>query len=89
VARPADLALVAYLGVFQIGIAYVLVLRALRRVSALEAALLLMVEPVLNPLWAWLLHGEEPGALALLGGAIILGATLWKTVVDARNESVV
>jgi drug/metabolite transporter (DMT)-like permease len=88
VARAADIALVAYLGVFQIGIAYVLVLRALRCVSALEAALLLMVEPVLNPLWAWLLHGEEPGALALGGGAIILGATLWKTLGDARNENV-
>jgi len=89
VARPVDMALLAYLGVFQIGIAYVLVLSALRRVSALEAALLLMVEPVLNPLWAWLLHGEEPGVLALLGGAIILGATAWKTLGDARNESVV
>ena len=85
--RPADLALIAYLGVFQIGIAYVLVLRALRRVSALEAALLLMVEPVLNPLWAWLLHGEEPGALALAGGAIILAATVGKTLGDARSET--
>ena len=85
-ARPVDLALVAYLGVFQIGLAYPLVLSALRRLSALEASLLLMIEPVLNPLWAWLLHGEQPGPWALLGGALILGATALHTRADARVE---
>jgi drug/metabolite transporter (DMT)-like permease len=35
-----------------------------------------MVEPVLSPLWAWLLHGEAPGALAVLGGAILTVATV-------------
>jgi drug/metabolite transporter (DMT)-like permease len=85
-ARPVDLALVAYLGVFQIGLAYPLVLSALRHLSALEAALLLMIEPVLNPLWAWLLHGEQPGPWALLGGALILGATAIHTRADARVE---
>jgi DME family drug/metabolite transporter len=74
-AQPADLALVGYLGVFQIGLAYAFVTAGLRRVRALEAALLLLVEPVLNPLFAWLVHGERPGPWALAGGALILGAT--------------
>jgi drug/metabolite transporter (DMT)-like permease len=44
-------------------------------VSALESSLLLLLEPVLSPLWAWLLHGERPTAWALLGGVVILAAT--------------
>ena len=81
----ADAAIMAYLGVFQIGLAYPLLLRALRRVSALEASLLLFVEPVLSPVWAWLVHGETPGAWAIAGGTLILAATAAKTVVDTRS----
>jgi len=88
IARPADAAILVYLGVFQIGLAYPLLLSALRRVSALEASLLLFVEPVLSPLWAWLLHGERPGAWAMAGGALILAATGIKTWFDARPETV-
>lgn len=81
-----DWAMVAFLGVFQIAIAYVFLTRGLRRVAALEASLLLLVEPVLNPVWAWLFHGEEPGSWAVAGGAVILAATLAKSVVDARRS---
>jgi len=82
---PRDWAIVAFLGIFQIGLAYVFLTRALRRVGALEASLLLLIEPVLNPVWAWLVHGEEPGRWALAGGAVILTATLAKSVIDARR----
>jgi DME family drug/metabolite transporter len=74
----ADLLTVAYLGFFQIGLAYLLVTSAMRRLPALEASLYLMVEPVLNPLWVWLIHGERPGFWSLLGGTIILFATAAK-----------
>jgi drug/metabolite transporter, DME family len=66
---------VLYLGVFQIGLAYVCLTRAIRQVSALDASLLLLIEPVLNPTWTWLVHGETPGSATLLGGAIIVTAT--------------
>lgn len=72
---PTDWALVGFLGVVQIGVSYVLVTRATRHVPALEATLLLLLEPVLNPVWSWLVHGETPGPWSMLGGAIILGAT--------------
>jgi drug/metabolite transporter (DMT)-like permease len=75
-----DWAVLAYLGVVQIGIAYVLLGAALRRVPVFEAALLLMLEPALSPLWAWWLFGERPGSGALAGGALILGAGLGKTL---------
>jgi len=74
---------VAWLGVFQVGLAYVLLTSAIRHVPAFEAAVLLLIEPLLNPVWAWLVHGEQPGPWALLGGAILLGATLWKSRADA------
>ena len=59
-----------------------------RHAPKLIASLLLMLEPVLNPVWAWAIHGERPGAWALAGGAAILGATLLKTWVDARSAGV-
>lgn len=80
-----DWALLGYLGVFQVGVAYIFVTRAVRQVPALEAALLLLVEPVLNPIWAWALHGEVPGPFALAGCGIILASVLVKTLVDTRT----
>jgi drug/metabolite transporter, DME family len=76
-----DWAAVLFLGLMQIGLAYVLLARALERVPALEASLLLLIEPVLSPVWAWLLHAEAPGVWALGGGALILGATALRTAV--------
>jgi drug/metabolite transporter, DME family len=83
-ARPADWIILAFLGVFQIGLAYALLLRGLRHLTALETALLLNLEPILNPVWAWLVHGERPGAWALAGGALILGAVLARAWRDSR-----
>jgi drug/metabolite transporter (DMT)-like permease len=74
-ATTTDWAAVAFLGVFQIALAYVFLVRGVRRVGALEVSLLVLLEPVLSPLWAWLIHGERPTTLALVGGAIIVAAT--------------
>ena len=68
------------LGVVQLGLPYVMYALALRHVRAVEGILLPMIEPVLNPLWVFLLLGETPGPLALLGGAIILGAVMVRAV---------
>ena len=83
--RPTDWAILGYLGLFQIAIAYLLLLRGLEKVRAFEASLLLLLEPVLNPFWAWLVHGERPGAGSLAGGGVILLATLVKSWVDSRG----
>ena len=80
----ADVAVVLYLGLFQVGLAYLCVVRGLAKVGALEASLLLLLEPVLNPVFAWLVHGERLGTGTWIGGAILLGATACKAVVDAR-----
>jgi len=86
-ATPMDWAVILYLGAIQIGLAYACLTRGLRDVPALEASLLLMVEPVLNPVWAWLVHGERPSHWALLGGALIIGATTAQAVVQGREEA--
>jgi len=74
----------AYLGVFQIGLAYVCLSRAIRRLPALEISLLLLLEPVLNPIWTWIIRGEDPGRWTILGGVVIVSATAIKLLVDAR-----
>jgi len=77
--RASDWVIVIYLGVFQLGLAYVFLSRAIAQVPALEASLFLLVEPVLSPVWAWLAHGETPGPLAAIGGIVILTATALKS----------
>ena len=81
----ADWALILYLGIVQIAIAYLLLTAAVRVVAAFEVSLLLLVEPALNPVWAWLVQGETPSAVVLAGGALILGATAVKVLLDWRR----
>ena len=72
----ADVAILLYLGTVQIGVAYLCLARGIRHVPAVEATALLMAEPALNPLWAWLVHGETPGPWALAGGALIISVSV-------------
>lgn len=81
----ADVAVLVYLGLFQIGLAYYCLTRAIIRVPAFEAATLLLVEPALNPVWTWLILGERPAVLAIAGGCIILATTLLNTYWQTRQ----
>lgn len=69
---PLDWGIVIYLGVFQIGLAYVCLVRGVRGTRALTVSLLLVLEPVLNALLSWAVHGEVPGPWATAGCAVIL-----------------
>lgn len=77
--RPHDIAVVLFLGMFQIAAAYIALTAAMRRVPALEASTLLLLEPALNPFWTWLALGENPGAWAIAGGGVILLTTMLNT----------
>jgi drug/metabolite transporter, DME family len=80
-AVPARSAVVlALLGVVQIGVAYALFVRGLKHVTATEAALVGMLEPIANPVWVFLFVGERPGGFSILGGAIVLSAIAWRTL---------
>jgi drug/metabolite transporter (DMT)-like permease len=56
-------------------------------VPAFEVSTLLLVEPVLNPVWTWLIQHERPGGWALAGGGMILLSTAARLVYDARSRS--
>jgi drug/metabolite transporter (DMT)-like permease len=84
-AAPLEWATIVYLGVCQIGLAYVFLTAAMRVLPALEVSLLLLIEPVLNPAWTWLIRGEHPGAWTIVGGVVIIAATAIKSVYDART----
>lgn len=70
-----------FLGIFQLGLPYVLYAKAIKHVTALEATLISVLEAVLNPLWVFLVIGETPGPWSLLGGAIVLVAVTLRSVV--------
>jgi len=81
----ADAAIIVYLGIVQTGLASALYSIAIRHVPALESNLILMMEPVLNPLWVFLVIGESPAPLALIGGAVVLGAIAVRAIAGAKR----
>ncbi len=81
--QPTDWWWIFYLGFFQIAVAYVFLTTAMGAVPALEASLLILVEPVFTPLWSSWVHDEIPGPWAVTGGARIIAVTVIKTIWDA------
>ena len=71
---PGALGSILILGVFQIGLAAVFFSYGIKRVSAVTANLIALIEPVFNPVWVFLLLREAPSAQAVLGGSIIIGS---------------
>jgi drug/metabolite transporter (DMT)-like permease len=70
----SNFGMIAFLGIFQIGIAYAFFSYGLKRVYAIEASLISMIEPVLNPVWVFIGYGETPAYLAIIGGIVIVSA---------------
>lgn len=85
--RAFDALVLLYLGVFQIALAYVCLTRGMRHVPAFEASTLLLLEPVCNPVWTWIFHGEQPSGPSLAGGAVILAATAAKMLSERRPST--
>lgn len=77
---PRSAAILTFLGVVQIGGAYALFVMGLRHVTATEASLVGMLEPIANPIWVFLFAGERPSPYSLAGGAIVLAAIAWRTL---------
>jgi drug/metabolite transporter (DMT)-like permease len=82
-----NLGVLFYLGIFQIGLAYLFVTRAIRYVPAFEATTVLLLEPALNPVWVWLVQRERPAATSIAGGVLILSATLLNGWWQSRRKS--
>lgn len=81
---PTGWAALAALGVVQLGISYWLYARAIKHVTALEAVLIPVIEPILNPIWVAIFMREKPSSWALVGGIIVLSAVTVRALVSIR-----
>jgi drug/metabolite transporter (DMT)-like permease len=79
-------AILAGLGIFQLGLSYVCFTIALRRVTAFRATILGLIEPLLNPIWVALVGGETPGPGAIAGGGIIIGCLILDAALPGRSK---
>jgi drug/metabolite transporter, DME family len=83
-----DLAAVAFLGIFQIGISYILFIKGVTLgTRPLDASIIGFIEPLLNPVWVFLFIGERPANWALLGGAVIVTTVAAHTIAQYRNRT--
>jgi drug/metabolite transporter, DME family len=74
------LGVLIFLGAFQIALAYFLFTRGLAYVTATQASLTGMLEPICNPLWVFLIIGERPSPFAIAGALVVLSAIAWHTL---------
>ena len=81
-----SLVAIAVLGVVQIGISSILFSIAIKRISAVSAILIAVIEPVFNPVWVFFAIGEAPGTNALTGGAIIVLAVTIASIITAHRR---
>lgn len=75
------------LGVFQLGLSFVLYAKAIKNISALESTFISLIEPLLNPLWVFLTIGELPGRLSILGGIIVLTSVTAGCIKPKRRQA--
>jgi len=81
----SNIGIISYLGIVQIGLAYLLYSIAIKYLRALESTLIIFLEPILNPVWVFLIIGEIPGLLAVFGGILILGAIVVRALISSRT----
>jgi drug/metabolite transporter (DMT)-like permease len=83
-----DMGVLFVFGLTTIGLAFVLFMEGAKFIPSAEAGLISLLDVVLGPIWVFLAFGENPGAATVLGGAIVLGAALWRMAPDLRRERV-
>ena len=82
-----DIFAVAFLGILQIGVAYILFIKGVTGgTRPLDASIIGFIEPLLNPVWVFLFIGEQPSKWAILGGAIIIATVVAHTLKQYRNR---
>jgi drug/metabolite transporter (DMT)-like permease len=75
-----------YMGTLQIGLSFIIYSAAIKYVKAIDAVLMQVVDPLLNPIWVFLIIGEAPGSWAILGGLIVLTAVTYRNIRVNRNN---
>ncbi len=83
-----DFAILFAFGLTTIGLAFVLFMEGAKLIPSAEAGLISLLDVVLGPFWVFIAFGENPGLATLIGGAIVLGAAVWRMAPDLRRERV-
>jgi drug/metabolite transporter (DMT)-like permease len=81
-----SLTAIAVLGIVQLGLSAILFSVAIKRISAVQANLIAVIEPVLNPVWVFFAIGEAPGTHTLIGGGIVVLAVTVASIISARRR---
>jgi drug/metabolite transporter (DMT)-like permease len=84
--NPSIIMAVLAMGIFQLGIPYILYGLAVRKCSPLACSLISAIEPLLNPVWVFLFNGEAPSLFALAGGVIVISAVVAWSVWSGKTE---
>jgi drug/metabolite transporter (DMT)-like permease len=79
-----DFGLLIFFGAGQLGVGMILFVTGARYIPATQSALLGMLEPILGPAWVWIFLGEQPAAMTLVGGAIVVASVVANTVLRRR-----
>ena len=83
-----DWFIIFVLGIVQLGIPYILYTKALRQVKALDAILVSMIEPILNPFWVYIFVGEKMGEWALVGGVLVLSGSIGRAIIKIKVRQI-
>lgn len=83
--NTTSIVVIIIMGVFQLGIAYTFFSLAIKNVSAIEAIIIMLVEPILNPLWVFIFAKEAPSLYALIGGAIVIVTLTARGIIAGKN----
>lgn len=84
--KTTDLIVIVLLGVFQLGIPYILFSLGIKRTEAIKSSIISTIEPILNPIWVFLFLNELPGILSMIGGLIVLATILWYNTRKTREN---
>jgi drug/metabolite transporter (DMT)-like permease len=81
-----NLGMLCLMGLFQLALPYYIYSRAVGHLSALDASLILLLEPILNPIWVWIFIGEQPNPNSLIGGAIVISSVAARAILKSRKS---
>lgn len=84
---PSDWAIILYMGIFQLGIPFLIYGILIKYLEAVEATLVQTLEPILNPLWVLFFYGEVPSQLAILGGVIVVSAVTFRVIWSSKQQA--
>ena len=82
-----ELGPIAFIGIFQLAVPYIFFAKAAQNASALDMTIIPIVEPLLNPVWVYLVMGENPGIYTVIGGVVVLVMIIFRSIMTERVKT--